>query len=338
MMKKSICFIIALVLSLSSLLTSCASSDPAEFTIPQHSLTNDTVKNFGCYDYKVYDDGTAVITAYTGSETNVIIPETLDGARVVCIGEAAFAGNVNVTSVRLNSSLERIEAIAFIDCESLSVIDFNDKLWWIGRMAFDATPWLAAQTDDFVVVGDGVLVKYQGSANDLTIPENIRHISAAFNGNDKLVNLEIGDNVCSIGEGAFVYCSALSRITLGKNIRIIGERAFEACENLTMIDIPDKVETIGEAAFIDCYRLKFVRFGESVKSIGVSTFEQCMQLRTVYLPASIEHIGSRAFYLCVSYTLTNYAGTAEQFKNIQMGEENYLMLDAERIYGGEADQ
>ncbi len=326
---------IALVLSLSACLTSCGSDDPADFTIPQHTLSNDTVKNFGGYDYQVYDDGTAVIVAYTGRETNVVIPEALDGARVVCIGEAAFAGNETMTSLRLNSSLERIEGLAFIDCMALSVVEFNEKLWWIGRMAFDETPWMASQTDDFVVVGDGVLLRYQGDANDLTIPENIRHISHAFNGNETLVNLEIGDNVCSIGEGAFVGCIALSRITLGRNIRIIGQRAFEGCGSLTVVDVPDKVETVGDAAFIDCYKLKLVRLGKSVKSLGASAFEQCMQLRSVYLPASIEVIHSRAFYLCASYALTDYAGTEEQFKDIEVGEENYLMLDAERIYRGE---
>ncbi len=337
-MKKSICLILVLVLLTSAVLTSCASNDPADFTVPQHVLSDDTVKSFGNYNYQTYDDGTAIITAYTGNEINVVIPETLDGARVVCIGEASFAGNPNISSVRLNSSLERIDALAFIDCEALSVVDFNQKLWWVGRMAFDATPWLAAQTDDFVVVGDGVLIKYQGTANDLTVPENIRHISGAFNGNAALVNVEIGDNVCSVGEGAFVACSALSRITLGKNIRLIGERAFEGCENLTAVDIPDKVETVGDAAFIDCYRLKIVRFGSSVKTIGASTFEQCMQLRTVYLPASVETIKSRAFYLCLSYTLTSYAGTEEQFKSIEIDEENYLMLDAERLYSVEANK
>ncbi len=337
-MKKNICLIMAIVFSLSVLFTSCSSNDPEDFTVVERILSDDTVKNFGGYDYKVYDDGTAIIVAYSGSESNLSIPETLDGAKVVCIGEAAFAGNLSITSMRLNDSLERIEALAFADCESLSVIEFNKKLWWIGRMAFEATPWAAAQTDDFVVVGDGVLLKYQGNANDLIIPEDIRHISQAFSGNETLINLELGDNVCSIGEGAFVGCTALSRLTLGENVRIIGERAFEGCGNLTVVDIPDKVETVGEAAFIDCYKLKIVRFGKSVKSIGTSAFEQCMQLRTVYLPASIERIESRAFYLCMSYTLTNYSGTEEQFKSIEIGEDNYIMLDAERIYGVGADK
>lgn len=79
-----------------SLLISCASAlaeadddddwddnvdDAWEMEHPLHS---------GDYAYALLDDGTVEITSYGGADTEIVIPDTLDGKPVTAIGERAF--------------------------------------------------------------------------------------------------------------------------------------------------------------------------------------------------------------------------------------------------------
>lgn len=58
---------------------------------------------------------------------------------------------------------------------------------------------MAAQTDEFVLAGDGVLLKYQGKGGAVTIPDTVKVLSDAF-----------------------FRCDTLTEVTLGKNVEVIG--------------------------------------------------------------------------------------------------------------------
>ena len=56
----------------------------------------------------------------------------------------------------------------------------------MGNAVFKYTPWLEAQTDDFVIVGDGILLKYFGSSRQIVIPDGVKEICGdAFTEYDK---------------------------------------------------------------------------------------------------------------------------------------------------------
>ncbi len=112
-------------------------------------------------DYEVeYNDEGIVITSYSGTLADLEIPETLNGFKVVGIGEeafrnsalksvylpdtlksisdSAFADSKNLRSVKLGSSLESIGTTAFYNCVKLtSEIRFPDSLRKIGESAFE---------------------------------------------------------------------------------------------------------------------------------------------------------------------------------------------------------
>ena len=48
----------------------------------------------------------------------------------------------------------------------------------------------------------------------------------------KITSVEIPDNVKSIGNEAFFFCSELTSVTIGKGVTSIGSSAFRACERL----------------------------------------------------------------------------------------------------------
>ena len=323
--------LLALCLLCSALLGCTGGMAPA-FTLPTRELAGEEVYSFGSYSYQLYDDDTVLLIDYTGSEPNVVIPETIDGKTVVAIGNSTFLQNTSIQSLKLNKSLEIIGAYAFCACTSLTDVTMGNKVWSVGEFAFEETPWLAGKTEDFVVVGDGVLLKYQGVSNDVAIPENVKHISAAFATHPSVVSVEMGENVLTVGDYAFAYNTALRRVVLGENVCSIGAYAFDGCTYLPSMVFPDRVEVIGDYAFNDCNYLVDIHLGKSLRRIGQYAFKYCSRMMCVTMPATVEKISSYAFADCYSLSLVYYSGTEAQFEALGLDGSNVYLKDAHRIY------
>lgn len=78
-------------------------------------------------------DGKATITEYIGTETNVIVPETINGYTVTVIDEWAFS-YTSAVSVTLSDTIESVEAYAFAGY-NLREIRVN-KNAWVDQEAF----------------------------------------------------------------------------------------------------------------------------------------------------------------------------------------------------------
>ena len=106
--------------------------------------------------------------------TSVTLPSTLEN-----IASQAFAGCQKLPRISLPEALDMIGVGAFSGCSKLTKIDIPDNVVDIGRNAFSGTNWLKAQSDEtFVVAGDGVLVQYNGNAENIVIPETVKRIPA----------------------------------------------------------------------------------------------------------------------------------------------------------------
>ena len=93
----------------------------------------------GDYVYQMTEDGEgALLTNYSGTSGDVVIPETVDGHPVVAVGAHMFAYNEAVESVKLpeGTSLEEVGRFGFLDCTQLKEIVFGDELKAIGPGAF----------------------------------------------------------------------------------------------------------------------------------------------------------------------------------------------------------
>jgi hypothetical protein len=90
------------------------------------------------WKYEIINGG-AVLTAPTISKDTqgaVIIPNMLDGYRVVDVGQSAFASCTGLTEVVFGSNITNIGASAFADCSALTNICLNEGLQTIKSMAF----------------------------------------------------------------------------------------------------------------------------------------------------------------------------------------------------------
>lgn len=332
-MKKSLIVWLAVTVLLLQVVALTGCNGQTEFTLPSRTLTDGATMTFGSYEYKLYDDGCAVITGYSGSETDLRLPDVIDGHRVCAVGSAAFAGIGSIGRLYLNSSLEIIEEYAFYGCTGLTDVTFNGALWSVGSAAFDETPWIGARTEEFLTVGNGVLLKYQGSDHTVRLPDGIRHLSSAFVANENVVYVETGDELLTVGQNAFAYCENLREVKLGKRVISIGQNAFEGCEALVRVNIPDSVRVIGKAAFNFCLYLSDVHLGSSVETVGEAAFMDCQRLKIVTLPTSLKTVGTGAFANCYSLILVNYMGSEAEYGEIDVAAgDNYFFSDAQKIF------
>ena len=173
-------------------------------------------------------DGT-VLTKYTGRDEDVVIPQG-----VTAIGQRAFAGRYNLSSVHIPDSVTSIGNEAFLMCIKLTRLTIPDSVTSIGSGAFQQCEWLT----------------------HLTIPEGITEIPRrAFFWCSELESISLPDSVTSIADDAFGCCRSLASITIPKGVRSIGTRAFYSCEKLTSVVLPEGLTHLGDMAFIYCRNL-----------------------------------------------------------------------------------
>lgn len=259
---------------------SCGGKDEA-FVFKERSTVSEsavsTAHGGAEIEYLKYDDGSVIITKHSGAG-EVEIPEKLDGMAVSALADSLFEGRTDLTAVSLPSSLEIIGNSAFSGCTALERVELGEAVWSIESSAFADTPWLAAQTDEFAVVGDGVLIRYNGSAKDVVIPQNIKHIAgSAFEGiSIKQVDLA---SVYTVGKGAFFACSKLIRVDGGERLVLIGSEAFSVCVSLEEVVLPRTLQKVGENAFDGCLELAVTAYDgteEEFSNINIASGNKIM--------------------------------------------------------------
>ena len=78
----------------------------------------------------------AILTAYLGSERDVIVPAAVDGYLVIGLGDRVFA-DCDVRSVTLPQTLERMGWFTFYQCKNLEKVVLPAGLSNIGYASFD---------------------------------------------------------------------------------------------------------------------------------------------------------------------------------------------------------
>ncbi len=243
----------------------------------------------GDFYYSVLEDGTASITQYTGSATELAIPSSIDGYTVTRIYENAFYNCTSLTSVTIPDSVISIGGWAFNDCTSLISVTIGDSVTGIGESAFEGCTSLTSVTIGNSVTSIGEYAFYNcTNLSSVTIPDSVTTIGTkAFDGCSSLVSIIIPDSVTKIGLAVFYGCDSLTNITISNNVTpYISEDLFYGCTSLKSITVPNSVETISAAAFMNCISLTSITIPESVTKIEINAFENCTNLTDVYYAGS----------------------------------------------------
>ncbi len=177
---------------------------------------------------------------------------------LLSIGDDAFYGCATLTSLHFPYNLNHLGTRAFSGCSKLETIAFPDDAMYIGADAFAGTPWLAKQAREFVIQ-NGSLLAYNGSREIVTVPLDVRVISAAFSGNETVKKIILPDTVTHLTADAFSGCTSLTTITLGSGLQVVEDAAFSGCTSLTEISFPKAIKAIGKNAFAGCDALAVIK-------------------------------------------------------------------------------
>nr|MDE6607614.1 leucine-rich repeat domain-containing protein [Lachnospiraceae bacterium] len=111
---------------------------------------------------------------------------------------------------------------------------------------------------DFQINGT-TLVKYQGTASTVTIPDSVTKIGEdAFSGNTTLVSVNIPSSVETIGYNAFADCTALEHISIPNGTTVIEDAVFSGCTNLSRVSFGKNLKKLGSGVFAGCSKLQKV--------------------------------------------------------------------------------
>ena len=231
--------------------------------------------------------------------TSITIPDNVNG-----IGNSALMGCTSLTSIIIPDSVTSIGEKAFYGCTGLASASIGNGVTTIANSVFYGCSSLESITipDSVTSIGDNAFNGCSGLTS-VYIPDSVTSIGgSAFSRCNSLASVTIPDSVTTIGRGAFYSCSGLESISIGSGITTIDYSAFNGCSSLTSITIPDSVTSIGECAFENCASLTNVSIPDSVTTIGYCAFAHCSSLESVTIPDSVTTIDGSAFYNCSSLT------------------------------------
>ncbi len=304
--------------------------------------------------------GTATVVGYTGSDTNVFIPNTYEGCTVTTIASFAFAGDTDILSVRIPESITDMEVRAFEGCYDIEGVYIDSMEAWMN---------INFHTD--------AVDKYRA---------NPMHECTNLYLNGTLVkNVVIPDGVTAIKNNTFYNVSSLESITIPDSVTTIGDKAFEGCTSLESIVVPDSVTTIGRSVFHRCSSLENIELSDNLTHIGDSSFAStaygkneenwtdgvllyvenylvncrdsasgdivikegtkviadyavlfCTKIKSITIPVSLTNIGENAFKDCTRLSTVYYNGSEKQWNdNVVIAENNDVLLDCEIIFAVE---
>lgn len=224
-----------------------------------------------------------------------------DGS-VKTIGESAFEGNTQLTTLRIPASVTKVGESAFYGCSGITSITVD-----AGNTAY------VSAGNCLVEVATKKLI--QGcSASTIPADGTVTEIGDyAFAGCTGLTTLHIPYPITNISGSAFMGCSGLETITasegsthysaIGNCLIISGTRTLIlGCKNsviptdgsvirigngaftgtaIAELEIPDAVTEIGEAAFEDCKELTKITFGKGITTLNGAAFTGCNALATI---------------------------------------------------------
>ena len=266
------------------------------------------VVNMPVYKYSLDEDGNATITGYSGSVSALAIPQTIDGHKVVAIGEGAFKGTclVNVT---IPDTVTVIGDSAFENCDNLKNVKISENLKKLGMMAFgncDALTEIEIPKNITTVAYNEFYNPVRGpftgsdSLQTVVFEEGMTWLPAyILSGCSGFTTVKIPETVTEIGGGAFSDCSRLESIEIPESVTEIGSHTFSNTK-LESIRVPDTVTDMGDHVFSGCTELKEVTLPNIRQNIVAGMFEGCTSLEKIVLPETVTAIRSDAFEGCTA--------------------------------------
>ncbi len=229
--------------------------------------------------YTVNQDTQGItLTGYTGDETVVVLPDSIDGLPVTVIDENAFANQENLCALYIPDSVTVIGFGALKDCNALETL---------------RTPVIEVQDHPYFGALFGA-ASYEINASEVP---------------DSLTAVILGESIQSIPPYAFYDCNSITCVSLPKTLTAVEKFAFRSCSSLEYLNLADtSLQSVGTRALTDCMALLRFDLPATVTSIGEGVLEGCGSLSAMTLPfvggTAAENTYLGYLFGAASYTFT----------------------------------
>lgn len=257
----------------------------------------------GNVDYLGNDENPCLIAVKAVSK-NILEASIAPGCKF--IQASAFAGCRKLERVTVPSSVCRIGARAFFECDALESVSISDLSAWCHiDFEFDALDYSAnplCYADKLLLDGEPI--------EEIQLPKDVTSLPICALSSASLKRVVLSDSLKSIGDYAFDECTELTEIEIPASTEYVGSGVFYGCRSLECITVSPEskhyhsdgnclIETASKTLIAGC-KSSVIPTDGSVTAIGRLAFAGHNTLASVTIPNEITRIGEMAFCNCMN--------------------------------------
>lgn len=298
--------------------------------------------------YEINDNGEAVIMGGSCDALNsIVIPNTIDGYRVIGVADRAFAYRQDIHHLRVEEGVRYIGAYAFAGCRHMDTPSLGESLQAIGEGAFRDNLFTGRGVSRWDVFLPDSIMSIDKEAFDccsrlqyIRLPQYADIDSSAFegtpwqeerdelfqirgdclmaiNGNtDPVLNIPYGVTRLADEEGPRLLIDDVSRQMMYEEIVFpdtLTEIRGESLEGIRVsrIEVPGGVKYI-PIGFLRYGKVSELVLSEGTEVIGPGAFSNIEGLETIRIPGSVRRIYDNAFDGCEDLRRITIPGTVEK--------------------------
>lgn len=316
----------------------------SSFTISAFAAEEDNAIASGDYTY-ILKGKDAQIIKYSGDDTEVKVPETIDGHKVIKVGfdlastESYYSSRndewtsydsklgkygfakKDVVSVTIPDSVNELGVGCFYHCKKLKSVTLSKYLTFIPQYAFSGCESLAS----------------------IKLPDSVKEICDASFNKTNIKSLKLPKNLSYFNNDAFNK-SPLKKFTVDKDNKTYSAKdgVLYNKKKTTLIfypkykknkkfTIPKGVTRVKNSAVKNNEYLEKITVSKNVKSIGSNAFEGCKKLKSVtFKNRKALTLNKECFYRCNNLSKVKFSAKAKTticmnaFSKCKMLNEVYL--------------
>lgn len=271
---------------------------------------------YGEFLFHVLENETVGLSSYEGNDSEVVIPEAVNGKKVVSImtfafreknniqkvvipdgvkyiGQYAFDQCSDLTEVVLPDSVIEIQEGAFANCVSLKSLSLSVNVRKIERGAFSNCPILVLDLDEenpYYNSADGMLytedmetlVACIGNKEDCIVPESVKKIAPWAFGGGEIESIKFENPECEFVDNAPGISTSTGIVIYGYSGTDAEKYALEhnlEFVSLSPVDIADAAITIAKTSY--AYTGKEIKAAVTVK-YGKAVLEEGTDYTVTY--------------------------------------------------------
>ena len=277
--------------------------------------------------YNIIDENEVEVTKKDSGKYmgDISIPSTVidNGVtyHVTRIGNSAFSGCTNLTSIDIPEGVTKIDEWAFEVCRGLEFIEFPNSLVTLGRWAFTGCSGIKTVniTRNLTDIAYNVFYGFSSVVSYTCSPFNPKYTATggilyskdmttlvAYPQASAATSFDIPSTVTTVGDYCLHNCDNLIEVNIPESVTKLGMNVFSSCDNIESIDVPDGVTTMGVTVFGNCPKLTYVHLPASLDSLKNAAFYDCDALEEVTIPRNVKYIGNYAFSECEILKTINF--------------------------------